>query len=120
MQAVDRHKKSLSLQTRKSKNETKALFHKTMGDYKDKMFVDKADNITVSETLDVWIVEDRKPSSLSNETVMAYTAAVKRIKQPPTIGNRKLRSYPIICKHALAQILTGETILCLYQTGRNI
>lgn len=41
--------------------------------------------------LDMWVEEDLKPSSLSNGTVMAYTAAVMRIKQHP-IGNRKLKT----------------------------
>ena len=74
-----------------SKSETEALLRKAMEDYEAKKFVGKADNITVGEMLDMWIEEDLKPSSLSNGTVMAYIAAVKRIKQHP-IGNRKLKT----------------------------
>lgn len=54
-----------------------------MEDYEAKRFVGKAENITVGEMLDMWIEEDLKPSSLSNGTVMAYTAAVKKIKKYP-------------------------------------
>ena len=74
-----------------SKSETEALLRKAMEDYEAKKFVGKAENITVGEMLDMWIEEDLKPSSLSNGTVMAYTAAVGRIKQHP-IGNRKLKT----------------------------
>ena len=74
-----------------SKSETEALLRKAMEDYEAKKFVGKAENITVGEMLDMWVEEDLKPSSLSNGTVMAYTAAVMRIKQHP-IGNRKLKT----------------------------
>ena len=70
-----------------SKSETEALLRKAMEDYEAKRFVGKAENITVGEMLDLWIEEDLKPSSLSNGTVMAYTAAVKKIKKYP-IGSR--------------------------------
>lgn len=66
-----------------SKSETEALLRKAMEDYEAKRFVGKAENITVGEMLDLWIEEDLKPSSLSNGTVMAYTAAVKKIKKYP-------------------------------------
>ena len=74
-----------------SKSETEALLRKAMEDYEAKRFVGKAENITVGEMLDLWIEEDLKPSSLSNGTVMAYTAAVKKIKKYP-IGSRKLKT----------------------------
>ena len=54
-----------------------------MEDYEAKRFVGKAENITVGEMLDMWIEEDLKPSSLSNGTVMAYTAAVKKNQEIP-------------------------------------
>lgn len=65
-----------------SKSETEALLRKAMEDYEAKRFVGKAENITVGEMLDLWIEEDLKPSSLSNGTVMAYTAAVKNQEIP--------------------------------------
>ena len=74
-----------------SKSETEALLRKAMEDYEAKKFVGKADHITVGEMLDMWIEEDLKPSSLSNGTVMAYTAAVGRIKKHP-LGKRKLKT----------------------------
>ena len=74
-----------------SKSETEALLRKAMEDYEAKRFVGKAENITVGEMLDLWIEEDLKPSSLSNGTVMAYTAAVKKIKKYP-IGSRRLKT----------------------------
>ena len=74
-----------------SKSETEALLRKAMEDYEAKRFVGKAENITAGEMLDLWIEEDLKPSSLSNGTVMAYTAAVKKIKKYP-IGSRKLKT----------------------------
>ncbi len=46
-----------------------------MEDYEAKRFIGKAENITVGEMLDLWIEEGLKPSSLSNGTVMAYTAS---------------------------------------------
>ena len=74
-----------------SKSETEALLRKAMEDYEAKRFVGRAENITVGEMLDLWIEEDLKPSSLSNGTVMAYTAAVKKIKKYP-IGSRRLKT----------------------------
>ena len=74
-----------------SKSETEALLRKAMEDYEAKRFVGKAENITVGEMLDLWIEEDLKPGSLSNGTVMAYTAAVKKIKKYP-IGSRRLKT----------------------------
>ena len=61
------------------------------GDYEEKKFVGKAENITVGEMLDMWVEEELKPGSLSNGTVMAYMAAVKKIKKYP-IGSRKLKT----------------------------
>ncbi|MBD8946139.1 MAG: site-specific integrase [Clostridiales bacterium] len=74
-----------------SKSETEALLRKAMEDYEAKKFVAKSENATVGMLLDMWVEEELKPSNLSNGTVMAYTAAVKRIKQHP-IGNRKLKT----------------------------
>lgn len=59
-----------------SKSETETLLRKAMEDYEAKKFVDKADNITIGEMLDMWIEEDLKSSSLSNGTIIAYIAAV--------------------------------------------
>lgn len=74
-----------------SKSETEALLRKAIADYEEKKFVGKAENITVGEMLDMWVEEELKPGSLSNGTVMAYMAAVKKIKKYP-IGNRKLKT----------------------------
>ena len=74
-----------------SKSETEALLRKAIADYEEKQFVGKAENITVGEMLDMWVEEELKPGSLSNGTVMAYMAAVKKIKKYP-IGSRKLKT----------------------------
>lgn len=74
-----------------SKSETEALLRKAMEDYEEKKFVAKSENATVGMLLDMWVEEELKPSNLSNGTVMAYIAAVGRIKQHP-IGNRKLKT----------------------------
>lgn len=74
-----------------SKSETEALLRKAIADYEEKKFVGKAENITVGEMLDMWVEEELKPGSLSNGTVMAYMAAVKKIKKYP-IGSRKLKT----------------------------
>ena len=61
-----------------SKSETEALLRKAIADYEEKKFVAKAENATVGMLLDMWVEEELKPGSLSNGTVMAYMAAVKR------------------------------------------
>ena len=100
-----------------SKSETEALLRKAMEDYEAKRFVGKAENITVGEMLDLWIEEDLKPSSLSNGTVMAYTAAVKKIKKYP-IGSRKLKTVTADHLQAFIDFMsyggkpTLSTILC--------
>jgi len=62
-----------------------------MEDYEAKRFVGKAENITLGEMLDLWVEEELKPGGLSNGTVVAYTAAAKRIKVHP-IGSRRLKT----------------------------
>ena len=74
-----------------SKAETEAMLRKAIADYEEKKFVAKAENITVGDMLDMWVEEELKPGSLSNGTVMAYMAAVKKIKKYP-IGSRKLKT----------------------------
>ena len=74
-----------------SKSETEALLRKAMEDYKAKKFVAKYENVTVSDLLVMWIVEEVKPGNLSNGTVMAYQGAAGRVKQFP-IGSRKLKT----------------------------
>ncbi len=74
-----------------SKAETEAMLRKAIADYEEKQFVGKAENITVGDMLDMWVEEELKPGSLSNGTVMAYMAAVKKIKKYP-IGSRKLKT----------------------------
>ena len=76
MKAAGRYRRSL--RARRARAKRKPLLRKAMEDYEAKRFVGKAENITVGEMLDLWIEEDLKPSSLSNGTVMAYTAAVKK------------------------------------------
>ena len=71
--------------------ETEAMLRKAIADYEEKKFVAKAENITVGDMLDMWVEEELKPGSLSNGTVMAYMAAVRKIKKYP-IGSRKLKT----------------------------
>ena len=74
-----------------SKAETESLLRKAMEDYDNKKFIAKNENVTLSDMLDMWVEEELKPGSLSNGTVMAYQATVRRIKQHP-IGKRKLKT----------------------------
>ena len=64
-----------------SKAETESLLRKAMEDYDNKKFIAKNENVTLSDMLDMWVEEELKPGSLSNGTVMAYQATVRRIKQ---------------------------------------
>lgn len=83
-----------------SKSETEALLRKAIADYEEKKFVGKAENITVGEMLDMWVEEELKPGSLSNGTVMAYMAAVKKIKKishwQPKTENRDCRPFTVV------------------------
>lgn len=74
-----------------SKAETETLLRKAMEDYDNKKFIAKNENVTLSDMLDMWVDEELKPGTLSNGTVMAYQATVRRIKQHP-LGKRKLRT----------------------------
>lgn len=74
-----------------SKAETESLLRKAMEDYDNKKFIAKNENVTLSDMLDMWVEEELKPGYLSNGTVMAYQATVRRIKQHP-IGKRKLKT----------------------------
>ena len=74
-----------------SKSETEKLLRQAMEDYEAKKFIAKADNITLSGLLDVWVEEELKPGTLSNGTVGTYLQAINRIKQHP-IGSRKLKT----------------------------
>ncbi len=61
------------------------------GDYEEKKFVAKSENITVGDLLDMWVEEELKPGNLSNGTVMSYVGTVARIKKHP-IAQRKLKT----------------------------
>ena len=74
-----------------SKAETETLLRKAMEDYDNKKFIAKNENVTLGAMLDMWVEEELKPGTLSNGTVMAYQATVRRIKQHP-LGKRKLRT----------------------------
>lgn len=84
-----------------SKAETEAMLRKAIADYEEKRFVAKSESITLGEMLDMWVEEELKPSSLSNGTVMAYMAAVKKIKKFP-VGSRKLKT--VTADHLQAMI----------------
>lgn len=74
-----------------SKSETESLLRKAMEDYESKKFVAKSENITLEKMLDMWIEEELKPSSRSNNTVALYQSTIDRINQHP-IGKRKLKT----------------------------
>ena len=74
-----------------SKSETEKLLRQAMEDYEAKKFIAKADNITLSGLLDVWVEEELKPGTLSNGTVGTYLQAINRIKQHP-VGSRRLKT----------------------------
>ena len=79
-----------------SKSETEKLLRQAMEDYEAKKFIAKADNITLSGLLDVWVEEELKPGTLSNGTVGTYLQATNRIKQHP-LGSRKLKLSAAAC-----------------------
>lgn len=74
-----------------SKSETEKLLRKAMEEYESKKIVAKTENITLGELLDVWVDEELKVSSLSNNTVTLYLGVVKIIKKHP-LSKRKLRT----------------------------
>ena len=74
-----------------SKSETEKLLRKAMEEYESKKIVAKTENITLGELLDVWVDEELKVSSLSNNTVTLYLGVVKIIKRHP-LSKRKLRT----------------------------
>ena len=74
-----------------SKSETEKLLRKAMEEYESKKIVAKTENIALGELLDVWVDEELKVSSLSNNTVTLYLGVVKIIKRHP-LSKRKLRT----------------------------
>jgi integrase len=62
-----------------------------MEDYDSKMFLAKADNITLAGLLDAWAEEELKTGTLSNGTVENYLGAIRCIKKHP-LANRKLKT----------------------------
>ena len=74
-----------------SKSETEKLLRKAMEEYESKKIVAKTENITLGELLDVWVDEELKVSSLSNNTVTLYLGVVKIMKRHP-LSKRKLRT----------------------------
>ena len=73
-----------------SKSETEKLLRKAMEEYESKKIVAKTENITLGELLDVWVDEELKVSSLSNNTVTLYLGVVKIMKRHP-LSKRNLR-----------------------------
>jgi hypothetical protein len=74
-----------------SKSETEKMLRKAMEDYESKMFLAKADNITLAKLLDTWAEEELKTGTLSNGTVGNYLGAIRCIKKHP-LANRKLKT----------------------------
>ena len=74
-----------------SKSETESLLRKAMEDYESMKYVAQTNNLTVGELLDLWFEESLKPGSMSNGTVMTYTATIAQIKKNP-IAERKLKT----------------------------
>ena len=88
-----------------SKSETEKLLRKALEDYEDKKFVAKADNLTVSELLDMWSEEELKTGTLSNGTVENYLGAIRCIKKHP-IADRKLKTVTAEHLQAFLDLLT--------------
>jgi integrase len=74
-----------------SKSETEKMLRQAMEDYESKMFLAKADNITLAGLLDAWAEEELKTGTLSNGTVENYLGAIRCIKKHP-LANRKLKT----------------------------
>ena len=52
---------------RGKKSETESLLRKAMEDYETKMFLAQAKNITLGDMLDMWVEEELKLGSLSDD-----------------------------------------------------
>ena len=74
-----------------SKSETEKILRQAMEDYDSKMFLAKADNITLAGLLDTWAEEELKTGTLSNGTVENYLGAIRCIKKYP-LAKRKLKT----------------------------
>ncbi len=79
---------------KESKTETEKLLRKAMEKYENKKVVAKTENITLGELLNVWLEEELKVSSLSNNTVTPYLGVVK-IMKTHLLCKRKFRTITI-------------------------
>lgn len=82
-----------------SKSETEKLLRKAMEEYESKKIVAKTENITLGELLDVWVDEELKVSSLSNNTVTLYLGVVKIMKRHPLSIDR-IHSFSAVLQRA--------------------
>ena len=73
----------------------------TLADTVEK-FIEKSENITVGELLDIWAEEELKTGTLSNGTVQNYLGAITNIKKHP-ISERKLKN--VTSEHLQAILL---------------
>lgn len=74
-----------------NKSETESLLRKAMEEYENQRFVSKTVNLTLSDMLDLWMVEELIPSKRSNGTTRSYINTANRVKQHP-IGKRKVKT----------------------------
>lgn len=74
-----------------SKSETEVMLRRAMEEYETQKFIAKAQNITLSDMLDMWMNEELYPSKRSNGTARSYINTANRVKKY-AIGKRKLKS----------------------------
>lgn len=74
-----------------SKAETERLLRQAIAEYEEKQFIAQNSNLTLADTMDIWIEEALKPSSFSNGTVREHIVKANKIKRYP-IAQRKLKA----------------------------
>lgn len=74
-----------------TKSETEVMLRKAMEEYENQKFIANAANITLSDMLDMWMLEELNPSKRSNGTAHSYINTANRVKQH-AIGKRKLKT----------------------------
>lgn len=87
----DGKRKQIERAGTESKAETERMLRQAMEEYENKQFVAKNSNLTLGETIDLWIEESLKPSAHSNGTVREYIVKANKIKRYP-LAQRKLKT----------------------------
>lgn len=71
-----------------SKRETERLLREAMVEYERTSYITKANHMTLSDLLDVWLEDETQSTTLSNGTISLYTIIVGQLKQFPICSQR--------------------------------